>query len=486
MTLPPLRLTSLALKDHISVLTSFEIKFLKKHHLLFALELGLLSFVGVLVAIITLIFTNEIFTKPKILSVYPSEIDNKATVASPVTVQFDHPVNQSEVKAEISPKVSGSWVFSPGNNLFFNKKLTFKPKVTLSTNTLYQVKIKNIRAIVGPTTSFNYEFQFRTQKLPEVSSIQNLKIGPGEPFIVNLDATNDFLAEFNFNFSPTVKFRQQLSIEKRQYILTPLETLKQGTTYQLTIAKTPIKYDLEHKKVLDREEPQPEKSLSFVTTPQPTILSVSSSGSSASTGPITVNFDKDMDKYSVANYLSLKPTTAYTLIWKDAKTLVINPKEKLPFNTSYELSFAKETKAQDGSFFETDFTSSFTTIGNVKVSQFTPSNGAKGIAIGSKIYVTFDQAVDQKSAQNHFSISPNVAGSFSWNQNMLIFTPSASLPYSSTYTVTVSSGIKSLNALDSITEFKTSFTTAALYEVVKLQVPVFKQRYSLSLVNLLT
>ena len=63
---------------------------------------------------------------------------------------------------------------------------------------------------------------------------------------------------------------------------------------------------------------------------------------------------------------------------------------------------------------------------------------------------------------------------------MIIFTPTSPFPYSTTYNVTIKSVVKSLTALDSITEFKTTFTTASLYEVVKLTVPIVKQKYSLS------
>jgi uncharacterized protein YvpB len=176
----------------------------------------------------------------------------------------------------------------------------------------------------------------------------------------------------------------------------------------------------------------------------------------------------------------VNPTIDYTLSWTDNKTLVITPNKTLAFNTSYQLTLAKGTQALDGTFLEADFVNQFTTVGNVKVSQFTPSDGSKTAAIASKIYVSFDQAVDHQSAQSHFSISPHVSGNFSWNQNMLIFSPSSNFPYSSSYSVTITKGVKSLTALDSIIDFKTSFKTAALYEVVKLTIPVVKQKYSLS------
>lgn len=90
----------------------------------------------------------------------------------------------------------------------------------------------------------------------------------------------------------------------------------------------------------------------------------------------------------------------------------------------------------------------------------TKSPVGSGAAANSVIKVGFNRPMDQTSAQAAFSITPNVAGTFSWVGDEMRFTPSAVLPILTSYSVKVGTGAKSAGgvymALPKSWSFKTS------------------------------
>jgi len=82
----------------------------------------------------------------------------------------------------------------------------------------------------------------------------------------------------------------------------------------------------------------------------------------------------------------------------------------------------------------------------------TPTDGATGVIIGTTIVVVFDEPMDQAATEAAFSTNPGVTGTFSWNGagDTMTFTPDADLAYTTTYTVTITTGAMDLagNTLD--------------------------------------
>jgi len=60
------------------------------------------------------------------------------------------------------------------------------------------------------------------------------------------------------------------------------------------------------------------------------------------------------------------------------------------------------------------------------------------------IDIVFSKAVKQDTAQNAFSISPHVDGSYNWQGTTLIFTPSEKLPLSATFKIHIAAGVQDL------------------------------------------
>jgi hypothetical protein len=93
------------------------------------------------------------------------------------------------------------------------------------------------------------------------------------------------------------------------------------------------------------------------------------------------------------------------------------------------------------------------------------------VPVTTTITVTFSEPMDKLSAQNAFSISPTMPGSFSWSGNTMIFTPDSDLEYDTTYAVTVDTGAMDLAANHMNAPYSWQFTTVHtignLYLVVR-------------------
>jgi hypothetical protein len=79
-----------------------------------------------------------------------------------------------------------------------------------------------------------------------------------------------------------------------------------------------------------------------------------------------------------------------------------------------------------------------------------PEDGATDVPVSTTISATFSEAMNETSAEAAFSITPTVAGTFSWDGNTMTFTPDAYLAFSTEYTVTIAATATDLagNGLD--------------------------------------
>ncbi len=466
-------------------LTHINLRWFSQHHIAFYLELLILTVFGLGLAISVEAAVDNTLVQPRVSLTQPNNGYLAQDIADPIWIEFSHPIDRNDIKVSLTPSTEGALSFVKGDlGENFVRKAVFQPKTTLKPNTKYNVKISNIHSVAGFDEPTNYSFDFTTAALPKITSfLPNLTAGNfsvNDSIYLKLNYPNNYAANFTFTVTPAIPFDAVLNEERTAYLIKPTSPLKHGTTYELTIEKSGITYDLENNKVLAETNKTLEQKLLFTTLSEPKVAYVSASGNSAAREPITITFDKEMQRSSVEDKLKSTTLTGYTLNWQDNKNLIVTSKTELAYDTTYTLTLGAGSQALDGSYFENDYTHTFTTIGNVKVGQFSPSNGSSQVKVTSKISVYFNQAVDKTSAQSHFSITPNVAGNFSWADNTLIFSPNTNLNFLQSYTVSISSGVKSISALDSISSFSSTFKTADLYEIIRLSVPVYKQKYSLS------
>jgi parallel beta-helix repeat protein len=83
------------------------------------------------------------------------------------------------------------------------------------------------------------------------------------------------------------------------------------------------------------------------------------------------------------------------------------------------------------------------------------------VPVGTTITATFSEAMNKTSAENAFSISPSVSGSFGWDDNKMIFTPDSNLAYETTYIATISTEAEDLAGSNLESPFSWQFTTVS-------------------------
>lgn len=433
-----------------------------------------LSFVFLICLSLLLLF----WPPPKVIS--PSDPSLGITAVSrqnPVLVKFDHPVDKKALNYEIQPPLKGEWKVE--NNLFSRRiTLQFSPAETPIADTRYTVSVSGIKNYLNPKVS-DYLFSFQTPPLPMVQEV-SVKDGdegvlPSQEIIVSLDSLPDDNSLFYFEMSPSTVL--EASKDGARYSIKAKDGFQKSLSYAFKIYRTPCIYNLISGEKISEGEKTEIWSSAFRTIDAPGIATYSPTGSGVLTdSPIVIEFRQDMDRQSAETAFSIDPKVSGTFSWSD-RVLTFKPASSLAKNTQYSVIVAKTAKAADQSGFSEDISFQFTTIGYVSVSKFTPANGASAVDKGTAISVTFNQAVDHASAESKFSISPSIAGTFSWSGDTLTFNHN-DFDYGTSYTVKIEAPVKSVNGLDSKDQFSATFTTQQ--QNILLKVPSYKQAHMYS------
>ena len=161
--------------------------------------------------------------------------------------------------------------------------------------------------------------------------------------------------------------------------------------------------------------------------------------------------------------------------WSAPDTYTFTP-TGLAISQSYTYSVLEGAASALGGVVAADHSYTITTPGAAYLAGSSPSGSKVGLT--TPVNLTFDQPVDQASAQAAFSISPNVGGSFSWSGNTMSFHPAGCYTYQTTYSVTLAAGIKAIYGLPSGRPYTIVFTT--VLQTLILPIPIYHQDYALS------
>lgn len=160
-------------------------------------------------------------------------------------------------------------------------------------------------------------------------------------------------------------------------------------------------------------------------------------------------------------------------VWTDPRTYEYTV-SAVSGGMSYAVRLLQGARSLDGGIVTVEDTRMVSSPGAV-VASF--QSLQKEYNIQTPIEISFSQPVDRVSAEKAFRISPTAKGSFSWQGETLIFTPTK-LAYQKRYTISLNVGIKAEYGLPSTEKVSKTFVTVP--EVHKLAVPYYQQEYSRS------
>ena len=206
--------------------------------------------------------------------------------------------------------------------------------------------------------------------------------------------------------------------------------------------------------------------------------------------PITIAFDTAMDAASVESTLQLLPAQQVDLSWSEDRTaLTIRPQRLWRTDERYLVVVSATSKAEDGSTLDGAQRYSFTTATGPAVADFQvhlagadmsgseamtvdstlstrtavldssteggatadehlrpigagaiaqkPARTVKQVSASTQISIDFSAEMDAADVEQHFTISPDVAGDVSWVGDNLVFTPTERLEPGTRYTISV-------------------------------------------------
>lgn len=200
---------------------------------------------------------------------------------------------------------------------------------------------------------------------------------------------------------------------------------------------------------------------------------------------ITATFNKPMDLSTLNSgniYLMDEngthvPGTLHTATDANGNTVVtfiLEPGTTLAPNSDYTFVVENDVMSLDGEQLGTDETSTFTTGTQTELQVYiVPADGETGVAVTDNIVAYFNEDVNDTTLDGTtFYLENNVSGvlpgaiSYDGANYVAVFNPDANLTAYTTYTFTVTTGVKAVNGDTLASDESSTFTTGNLIRVI--------------------
>ncbi|MFH0805060.1 MAG: Ig-like domain-containing protein, partial [Patescibacteria group bacterium] len=434
---------------------------------------------GVAMAVVVFSVAVLVSLHPKARLVASTQ-DGIHEVGAPVTFKFTLPVSRM-ISVQVSPSTYGELSyadFTVGDQLA--RSVTYTPEVTWLPGTTYTVTVNSIRtAWPSVQQPASQSFTFTTVPSPAVRLVTpdvDAEVSPTGTWQVALDRpqTGTALFEFTLNAAAVPATR---AADGTSYTVTPAVPLNQGSSYTLRVLRRSPRYIFGTDTIAYQEEPQVVWEGMYTVQQAPGIVSLEPTGNLiALAAPVTVTFSEPPDEKFFRAMATLEPSAGGT--WQVDGSSASLAGAQLASGTAYTLTLKAGLSMAGGGYLTEDVLHHFTTIGPVQLQSSYPADGSTGIDVHGSLKLTFDQPVDHASAAAKFSITPGVAGDFSWEGDTLVFKPTAAFSYSTTYRVRLASGITGTAGFNSTNNYTASFSTEL--SVTRLDVAFHRQEHRLS------
>jgi len=360
-----------------------------------------------------------------------------------VTISFNRPIKNS-VRYAWQQSIKGTWHKTGSFGMVTG--LVFEPEHSLPAGALLELDLENVVPLVDMSSGTKQQqvVYIQVQSAPTLNSIvpANGASNVLADTVVQAVFSSPNHALRNLVLKgdlPLISIRPS-SHDDKTFEWKRSAPLQQGRQYTATL--------------LDTAQPNGMQVLatySFTTVAEPHVTA-SHAGLLYSGHTLDLNFDTDMIQTEKAVQFDIAGSGA----WLDARQYRFIPTDFTQGKT-WGYRVLAGAKSVAGGYFTVSQEFSVSTPGPVVISYAVPTGNRVGTAM--RIAVTFDKTVYHSSAEAAFSISPYVAGTFSWSNDTLIYTHTGLQP-ATRYTVTVAAGVRpTLYGVPS-TGYTMTFTTA--------------------------
>ncbi len=400
----------------------------------------------------------------------------------PIVVKINVPVRKDKLKPSIVPDLFGRWEWE---SYLGNDELTRTGKFYITETPFPESRfIAYIAGINKLTDNVEHEYGFElfAVKTPQIVSSYPEK--DQVDFDRNKNLTFEFdteiknLIDYDVSIEPNIDF-EIVPSDPKIIEIRPNQTLAQNAEYILTLTLKPKSVMVHNNELNEYSTDRIIHEFKFTTTKEPLVNSFNPSGEVVRVeDKLKVEFAEEMNKQSVESNFVLDPFIEGTFVWDDDQTMTYDNSSEFERDTQYKVVFKAGTLSKKGGTLENDLEFQFKTIGKVSPISFFPEYQSTYVDANTNIAIELNQEVDKEDAQAKFSISPAVTGDFGWDGNKLVFDPHNPLDLSTTYTVTLQAGVKSLYGTDSDQPMTFFFTTRP--RVYAFDVPIYYQQTSFS------
>ncbi len=446
----------------------YESRFSKKRFALFNVIL--------VVAFVVLFLGAYVFRHPEMQNSYPKYAQAMEDYTKPIEVLFNLPVDVSALKPTITPELKGVWEWEPylGNNAM-TRRGKFHAEISAFPDQRFVIYIPGIKKFTDPTVH-EYGFAFKAPPLPAIVSTYpeqgSVTAKRDDQVVFRIDRDSRDLVDWSFRLLPSTEF--DVVFEESDIIIKPKALLEQGKSYTLTAAYRPKQINLLTKESVSFGESINKIDLKFTTIKEPLIDTFKPTGNTVIISEqIKIKFTEEMNRESVEEKMKIEPAIEGEIVWTDDKNLTYVNEEPLPKDTAYKVTFASGMMSKMDGVSNKEITYDFKTIGKVRISDYSPGNGATYVSEYTDIRIAFDQEVNKDEAQSHLVVSPAYQAVFRWEGNTMILAALQPMAFNTTYSVRLTAGVQSINGLPSTDEINFSFTTRS--NVYVFTMPIYYQ-----------
>ena len=186
---------------------------------------------------------------------------------------------------------------------------------------------------------------------------------------------------------------------------------------------------------------------------------------------ITASFNEGMNPLTITGatfVLKQDSTIVSGIVTYSGTTAIFSPSNNLSPNTTYTATITTGAKDSLGVALQSDFTWNFTTGTSLDVTPPTvistdPVNTATSVILNTKIAITFSEPIDPSTINTTTFIltqgTNTILGMATYTDTTAVFSPSVNLAPNTTYTATVTTGLKDLAGNAFANNYVWSFTT---------------------------